>query len=492
MSISDILATYKLVYSGPNTIARVEVVDTTKGAHVSDPAQGILPWHGYVGAPLPADALAQVTNVRASLLALDPGLSNTALVDNPRFIIKRCTGRNIYFPEQRNRALLDKLRPELAAEVSRVRSDLAVATDDATTASLRKELAATLAFKHLMVGGSTPREGVAGAINTYDPAVITWGMGWAITGYLGKVLAAVYEVEMEKERTDPDKHSVQKLLYLAGFLYDRGTYYVVDTAAKTVWSTTTGDINACLRSREGDGPPDNAAMRVIHDTHELHVAWALLGRDDLTRDTLIKSQLRTFKATTGDVPQADKIQTAALYTFVAHLQHWTGGKLDVVAWANGPRAQPGPVTEILPSEKGDAQLAVQAVHLLYSGGRPSFKQVRDYWRQMTTEDAAEEGLTEFTPVYSIMTAPPVASVPDDHLKVVDSGGTWDLGPLSDFSCAPVRVQSPIDPPDLMKGLDLNYEPETYDPAGDAERRQREQSEEQPSILRYLSVVRLFM
>jgi hypothetical protein len=126
------------------------------------------------------------------------------------------------------------------------------------------------------------------------------------------------------------------------------------------------------------------------------------------------------------------------------------------------------VTEPLPSEKGDAQLAVQAVHLLYNTMRPSFQQVRDYWKQMVTQDAPEEGLTEFNPVYAIMTAPPVTTVADDHLKVVESNGTtWDLGPLDDFGRAAPTTETV--------------------PPGDSERRLQEQNETSPEMLKWLRI-----
>jgi hypothetical protein len=491
-SIKDIVDAYKLVYSAPGKVQRVEVVDAKKRGQLSDPAQGIAAWHGADSTKISDDAKKQIVSVRKDLMALDPGLPE-GKYDKPKFISKRCKGKNLYFREQGNKAFFTKLEADFNDEIKTIKAALASATDAATKAQKHKELLQTIAFKHLMNG----REGPMGAVNTYDSAIVTWGMGWAITGYLGHALADTYRVE--NAITNPDERYIQKLLYLAGFLYDRGTYYVVDTDAGTVHTTNSAGIAACLHSKDSDGPPDNPALRLIHDIYELHVAWALLGRDDLTRKTMMRAQLETFKTTTGDVPQADKIQTGAFYTFIAHLQHWTGSHFDVVGWATGPKARPGPVKETLPSEKGDAELAIQAVHQLYHSKSPDwrkavFTQPREYWKQMAGVDTIDEGLTEFKPVYAIMTNPPVTSVPSDHLKAVTDakGTTYDLGPLSDFVRAPVpdpeitdeerEAQKRMYLPNLV---DLDSANAEHYEAERKEREQREQTHERSSVWQFL-------
>lgn len=492
--IKDILDAYNVVYSDHGAVTRVEVVDMSKNIHLVDPAKGIVPWHGYVDVELPNEAVEQVMEVRKSLLALDPGLPDGKYTI-PKFVAEHCTGRRLFFTEQKGKAIVNTLVAEIDAEVKAVKDSVDLATDAREKEALRKVWLQTMAFKHLMHF----REGPLSAVNTYDGAIITWGMGWAISGSLGRVIAQTYKVENEKE-PDADKHHFQKLFYLAGFLYNQGTYYVVDTVERTVRRTNAAGVGASVTAKGTDPSPDNAALRLLHDTHELHIAWALLTRDDLTRATMTKAQLDIFKASTGDVPQSDKIKTAALYTFVAHLQHWTGSTFDVVAWATGPSAKPARVTQTLPSEKGDAELAVQAVHLFYSRKGPNlgqavFTQPRDYWRQMTGEDAREEGLVDFNPSYDMMTAPPVGSVPVDHLKaVVDKDGTtYDLGPLDDFDragppgllrVAPTRTQEELDSQLLLylpNQVNIDRPLEEYDPQAELERQQREQQHEQSSF-----------
>jgi hypothetical protein len=438
-SIQDILKAYRLSYSGSGKVERVERIDATNGGHISDAGKAVLPWHTYVDKTLPDDVLKQVADVRAALKALDPKLPGQS--PSASFITNYCTGRSLYFVERGNPAGMAALLADVDVEVQRAKDALDAAETDADKAACRKQVMATLAFRHLVNG----REGPPNAVNSYDSEVVTWGMGWSVCATLGRVLSRIYA--LEKSEPDPDKHPVQKLLYLAGFLYDGGTYYVVDAdpAAKTVHAA---EALTAMRVRSADNP----TLRLFHDTEELHIAWALLGRDDVARRTMTRAQLDAFKAGGGNVAQADKIQTAALYTFIAHLQHWTSARLDVVDWATGPLARPARVSEPFPSEKGDAALAIQTVHCFYGYGHrspsdASFGQVQTYWAQMTGPDATEEGLTAFKPDYPVMTAGPVASVPDDHLAAHVGAKVYDLGPKGDFQRAdPPNVRVSVDPP----------------------------------------------
>jgi hypothetical protein len=345
-SIQDILKAYRLSYSGSGKVERVERIDATNGGHISDAGKAVLPWHTYVDKTLPDDVLKQVTDVRAALKALDPALPGAS--STAHFITTYCKGRSLFFAEQHHAPIMTTLLADIDVEVQSAKDALDGATTDGDKAWRRKEYLQTLAFRHLM----NQREGPVTAVNTYDTAVVTWGMGWAILFYLGRVLSTIYAIE--KTVADADKHYVQKLLYLAGFLYDGGTYYVVDTdpAAKTVRATDAAGLKATLNPLPGVDPAANEALRVLHDAEELHIAWVLLGRDDLSRGTMMRAQLELFKDSTGNVPQAHRIQTAALYTFIAHLQHWKGVKLDVVDWATSFAARPARVTEPLPFGEG--------------------------------------------------------------------------------------------------------------------------------------------
>ncbi len=167
-----------------------------------------------------------------------PGSQCRARTDNPRFILKRCTGRNLIFSETRNKPLLD----QAAVRPSRPRSPPSgpawrPRTDAGRKASLRKELMQTLAFKHLMVGGTGAAGGPARCDRRHQHVR-------SRRRHLGHGLGH-HRLPREGARrrlrrregegaADLDKHYVQKLLYLAGFLYDRGTYYVADPDEKTV------------------------------------------------------------------------------------------------------------------------------------------------------------------------------------------------------------------------------------------------------------------
>ncbi|MDC3984511.1 hypothetical protein [Polyangium jinanense] len=441
--IQDILDVFRLSYGGDGKVQRAEVVDASQVAHISGPSKPILPWHTYAGQKLPAETLEQVKEVRAMVRAFDPKFRKWPPLDDAKAVLLEGgsdLAKCYMFTD--TPAFISQLVSELRADAMQVKASMEAESDPAVKTSLRVEYMKRMAFAHLMNG----REGPTSAVNTYDKAFVTWGMGWALKGGLPKVLGRIYELEAAQSK-DPERHYIQKLFYLCGFMYDAGRYYVVDTEQGTVW---VDDLNKrWSKAAPGPGETPGQAVRVIHNTDELHFMWVQAARDDLTRATITNAQRDAFLSTTGTVPQADKIQTGALYTFIAHLQHWTGDKFDVVAWAQGPLARPR-LTAPLPSEKGDAELAIQAVHRFYhmrspNIGRNVFSQVRDYWKQMTGEDAQVEALSEFRPVYPVMTNGPVKSVPEGHLSAtIDAAGKviYDLGPLEDFGRGPPPPPNP--------------------------------------------------
>jgi len=443
-TIKEILDIFKLSYGGDGKVARGEIVDASAVSHVSDPSKPILPWHTYAGQTLPEETLEQVKEVRAMVRAFDPKLPKVPAT--PELIAAGCN-KDKCFMFTDSAAFRAKLVAEIQADAASVKAEMDAEAPGQTKTAKRIEYMKIMAFKHLMNG----REGPTSAINTYDPAIVTWGMGWALKGGLPRVLGRLYEIEAAQS-SDPEKHFVQKFFYLCGFMYDAGKYYVVDTEKATVWIE-----NLSKPKKPPPTPPPGEtkgeALRVLHDVEELHFMWVQAARDDLTRATITRAQRDVFVGPTGTgtVAQADKIQTAALYTFLAHLQHWTGDKFDFVAWAQGPNARPK-LSASLPSAKGDEELAIQAVHRFYNKRSPDihrniFTQVRTYWKEMTVDDTKDEGLTDFHPNYPIMTNPPVTtSVPEGHLaaKVDDAGKTiYDLGPLEDFGrTPPAPAQNP--------------------------------------------------
>jgi hypothetical protein len=314
-----------------------------------------------------------------------------------------------------------KIAGEIKADADALKQLRDAEKDDKKKLQLHVQWMKTMTYKQLMNG----REGPASAINTYDKALFTWGMGYGSTGALKQVLPKIYEIE--KKKPDLNDHYVQKLFYLCGFKFEGGEYWVCDTDAKKVYH----DGKAIADSEYN-------AYRYIHDTNELHFMWTLAARDDLTRPTMLEAQKQVFFAGNGNVALAERIQTAALYTFLAHLQHWTGDLgMDFIAYGCGPEGTP-PVAPIYPSEAADSEMAIQSVHRFYRWRSPdwnqnAFSQVRDMWGQMVNLDAKEEGATGFNPVYDIMTAAPVATVPDGNLKGLRPDKTFfDLGPCSDF------------------------------------------------------------
>ena len=425
--IKDILDAFHVTGSG-EAPEKTEVVDASKVSHISEPTLPILPWHIYLGKDVPKACVDQVRDVREMLAAFKPGVwsyLSTVQVDGGVRAIGADTAKCVMFTDT------TAYRVALAAEIGRDADKLKAAMTSAITepekTNLRIDWMRMMTFKHLM----KDREGPLSAVNTYDGAIITWGMGWAFGGGLPPVLSRIFQIE-KASGNDLEMHYVQKMFYLAGFMMSGGKYWALDTAGD-------GKVFADPVGSRGD------AYRVVHDTQELHWMWVQLAHDDETRPTLLRAQREVFFEKNGKVAQAEKVQTAALHTFLAHLQHWTGDTgMGMIDWATGPYARPQPVQSTMPSEKADAEIAIQAAHRFYwkrdPGNSNPFRQVRKYWREMTTDDAADEGTTEFAPVYPIMTAPPVGTVPDDHLAAKITSPppveTYDLGPLTDFCREP--------------------------------------------------------
>jgi hypothetical protein len=431
-TVQEILNRYRLK-SGTGTAERAEQVPKQGTAQVGDQGEPIVAWDKaeYVGKTLPDEVIKQVETVRGLLpdVSTDPKWQIVKMQSDIRFM----TGKDkkgklpdtkgvdaskcvMFISPTDWKAANAIIEPDCKA--AKAQWDQAEEKDK-TKARIR--YMKLMAFKHLMGG----REGPSSAINTYDNAVFTWGMGFAATGALGDVLAQIHAMEKSRAPDDIEKHFAQKLFYLCGFKFDGRSYWVVDTTKKKLLVGATANPDE-----------EDSAFRYIHDTFALHFMWVLAARDPLTQKTLIDAQREVFFRKNGDVARADKIQTAALYTFMAHLQHWTGDTaMGFVDWATGANARP-PMTETPPSEKADAEMAIQTVHRFYRYRDPDkgnqFGHVRKYWQQMTTEDKADEGLTVFAPQYGIMTAGPVASVPDDHLAATIDGAKYDLGPLYDF------------------------------------------------------------
>lgn len=424
-TVKDILAKYKIAGSGAD-VQRVEAVGPGQAAHVSDSGQDVLVWDRYEGKPVPDAVIAQVKEVRAMLP--DPGYKKYAMRgDAGEFMlggagIKGCDKtRCVMFTDTKE--YKSKLADEIQKQADAIEAARDAESDEGRKLDLHVEWMKTMAYKHLMNG----REGPSSAINTYDKAIFTWGMGYGATGVLPRVLSKIYEIEQAKS-TDLEDHPVQKLFYLCGFKLDQGHYWVVDVDARKVY-----------KDREPIAAAEYNAFRYIHDTLELHYMWTLAARDDLTRATLLEAQRQIFFLTTGNVSGARRLKTGALYTFLAHLQHWTGDLgMDFVGYAFSNEATPS-VSSTAPSEKADGEIAVQAVHRFYKWRSPdwdqnSFGQVRDYWAQMVNEDARDEGATELDPHYGIMTeAPYLDRVPEGSFSGKRHDGLlWSLGPLGDY------------------------------------------------------------
>ena len=432
-SVAEILKQFKLV--GPAlTVNRTEVVPGSAPAQIRDAGQSILPWDKdeyLTGAP-PDAVVDQVKAVRAQLpdagadwklvsmastLPFMTGAGSKGAAAGPGCDRSKC----VMFTD--SPAYKKMISDEIDVDCKALHATWQTEDDPGKKTAARILYMKTMAFKHLMNG----REGPASAVNTYDNAIFTWGMGYGANGGLPAVLANITRIEKATYPDDLEKHHVQKLFYLCGFKFD-GRYWVVDTAKKKV-----------IASRSADATAADSAFRTIHDDLDFHKMWVLAARDPLTRKTIVDAQRDVFFKATGNVANAEKIQTAALYTFLAHLQHWTGDtQMGMVDWALGAAARPR-VKVTLPSEEGDALIAIQAVHRFYWKRSPDhdqndFVQVRKYWKEMVGEDTKDEALTIFRPSYPIMTAAPVASVSDDHLGGTLKAGTfYDLGPLSDFS-----------------------------------------------------------
>ena len=432
-SVAEILRQFKL--SGTSAaIERTELVPGSARAQIRDAGRSILPWdkEDYIGSSPPDEVIDQVKGVRAllseagadwkvvrmaSTLSFMTGVDRDGAAVGPGCDSSTC----VMFTD--SPAYKKLLADEIDVDCKALRAAWEAEEDPGKKAAARVLYMKTMAFKHLMNG----REGPASAINTYDNAIFTWGMGYGANGGLPAVLSNINRIEKLAYPDDLEKHYVQKLFYLCGFKFD-GRYWVVDTVKKKVLANARADATA-----------EDSAFRTIHDDLDFHKMWVLAARDPLTRKTIVDAQRDVFFKATGNVANAEKIQTAALYTFLAHLQHWTGDtQMAMVEWALGASARPR-VKVALPSEEGDTQIAIQAVHRFYWKRSPDFNanpfiQVRKYWREMVGEDTKDEGLTIFGPSYPVMTAAPVASVPADHLGgLTDTGTYYDLGPLADFS-----------------------------------------------------------
>ncbi|MFT3770164.1 MAG: hypothetical protein QM820_32445 [Minicystis sp.] len=426
-TLKEILDKFTVEPSG-TAPSRAAATKPDKVAHVSDPSKPIQAWdhfrkrrpdhpQGTGDGALPDEVVAQVVEARSMLptVALPKAAGKDITLDCAALGCSRDKCYQYISDED-----LKAVDGKLLAEALGYRKERDAATDAGVRAEKHRKYLQAMAFRLLMGG----REGPSTAINTYDTAIFTWGMGWAGTGKLGGVLAKIYEMENGNplKRDINDRH-VQKLFYLCGFLWDEGTYFVVDTANKVV----AGGFTKVDR---------DAAYRVIHDTDELHYMWILAARDALTADVVLDAQRQYFFQTTGNVTDIDSIHTGALYTFVAHLQHWTASTRHVVKFAKDPRSKP-PLTATLPSIDGDKHIAVNAVREFYETRSPNhdrndFGQVRKYWSQMLA-DASKEGVA-FAPEYAIMVNPPEDAAPAGHLTGTLRGSTkvWDLGPVEDF------------------------------------------------------------
>lgn len=450
-TLKEILDKFSLE-KGSGGTART-AVKPEKLAHVSDPSRPIEAWDhfrkrranhpdGPGDGSLPDEVVAQVIEARAMLpkVALPRAAAKDITLDCAAL---GCSKDKCWqFVDQDDLKAVDVKLLADALEKRKARDE---ATDPGEKAKHHRAYLQAMAFRLLMGG----REGPSTAINTYDTAIFTWGMGWAGTGKLGGVLAKIHELENgHPSKGDINQRHVQKLFYLCGFLRDEETYFVVDTNKKVVAGGFTKEDR-------------DAAYRVIHDTDELHYMWILAARDPLTADLVLSAQRDYFFQTTGNVVDADSIATAALYTFIAHFQHWTASVRHVVSFARDPRSQP-PLTATLPSLEGDKQLAVNAVREFYEARSPNhdrndFRQARTYWTHML-EDARKEGVA-LAPDYAIMVNPPVDAPPPGHLTgTVGAGGTkvWDLGPLEDFhraapaaDAAQVTAPPADDPPESL-------------------------------------------
>lgn len=433
-SLAEILKQFKL--SGTSAaIERTELVPGSAPAQIRDAGQSILPWdkEEYLAGGVPDDVIAQVKAVRA--LLPDPGAdwTHAKLASDLAFMTgvdkktKAKVGPGIdpskcvMFTD--TQAFKRQLGEEIDVDCKALHAAWQAEDDPRRKTAARVQYMKTMAFKHLMNG----REGPSSAINTYDNAIFTWGMGFGANGSLPRVLKKISSIERSSYPDDLEKHYVQKFFYLCGFKFD-GRYWAVDVDKKRVFANDTADPTAA-----------DSAFRTIHGDFDFHRMWVLVARDPLTLKTVLEAQRDVFFTGTGDVANAEKIQTAALYTFLAHLQHWTGDtQMGMVDWALGPYARPK-VKASLPSEEGDALLAKQAAHRFYWKRNPDFNvnafvQVRKYWREMVRDDTNDEGLTAFHPDYAIMAAAAVASVPESNLGgAVGNGTYYDLGPLADFA-----------------------------------------------------------
>jgi hypothetical protein len=417
-TVKEILDRYRLIGAGDD-VQRTEVMAAGQPAQISDPAQGILPWDTYLGQAVPDNVLEQVAAVRAMLPNPQHGRVPMAK-DAGEFMLTTCD-RSVCVMFTDTSEYRKKMAADIQADADALKAERDAEADEETRLKLHVRWMKTVAYKHLMKG----REGPSSAINTYDKAIFTWGMGFAATGGLKKVLSRIHQIE-KLASADLNQHYVQKLFYLCGFKFQAGRFWVVDLAKKKVYADEK-PITAA----------EDNAFRYIHDTLDLHAMWTLAARDDLTRKAMLDAQRDIFFEATGDVALAGRVKTSALYTLLAHLQHWTGDTtLELVGYAFGPDATPR-VSSAYPSEQADAEIAIQAIHRFYRWRRPDFDkndfgQVRKYWSEMR-EDAKEEGATGFDPQYAIMTADPVDAIPEGHFGGKrKEGRLWDLGPCEDF------------------------------------------------------------
>lgn len=312
-TVTEILSKYRYARK-TDASHQAEEVDGGAGGQLADGSQAVEIWDRdeTLGQTASDAVLAQTAAVRAMLP--DPGFGAHVPMDakskimvgdpkNNRPGVDRATC--VMFLDRKDQSVIKALVADLDVECKQAKAAWAAATEPAAQTQARINYMQHMAFKHLM----NCREGPTSAINTYDDQIFTWGMGFGAVGILPMVLDRIYAIEQANAPTDLEKHHVQKLFYLCGFKFNK-KFWVVDTTKKKAYASASPNVNA-----------DDDAYRYIHDTLAFHFMWVLLARDELTRKTLVQAQREIFFERTGRISQSDKVQTAALYTMLAHLQH---------------------------------------------------------------------------------------------------------------------------------------------------------------------------
>ncbi|APR77325.1 Hypothetical protein A7982_02672 [Minicystis rosea] len=175
------------------------------------------------------------------------------------------------------------------------------------------------------------QEGAPSSINTWDTNVLTWGVGIAEPGQLGRTFATITKNPL-----------IAKAFYLCGFRYEGATpvndkfyygYQVVFMPKQSVVYRDSGIHKDKDKAKRGEHSGQaHKALLYYRDQVELLYLLIHLARDPVSRKDILDVNYQRVEGMAA-LSATDHILTEALFVFASEVRHnWALGP-DLVQWA---------------------------------------------------------------------------------------------------------------------------------------------------------------